>query len=551
MNEILAADQIGFPVLSALIVLPILAAITLQFLASEKAQRRTVIIATILELALALFILTQFVPGSADIQFAERGLWMPLIGASFYLGVDGISVLFLPLSAFVILLAVLLSPEIGTGFGRFYWANILVFEAFVMGIFCSLDLLMFFVFWELILIPSYFLVKLWGVGPQRHYAAIKYVTYMLVGSAPLLLAIVMLGINYGAAVAAGTAPAGENFNFVELLEVSVPPEIQGVIFVLMIIGFAVKGPVPPFHTWMPSILMEGPVSMAILLIGLKLGTYGMLRFVLPLLPEASIDWQLVMAWLGVFAILYGGLIALAQLNLRRLLAFASVSHVGLVLLGIFSLNAQSLQGSLMLMINIGLTSTALMFLTGILYRRVGSTQLSAFGGLARYVPKLAFFFLAIGLATIGAPGTSGFYGEFAVMWGAFESDWLLAAVAVIGVVLSAGYLLWYYERAFFGPPGSAKIQTIRDLNTRETTAMGVVLALVILIGVYPMPLIDISSASTTALAQRLEERSPALPVADLQGSQTECWRVGVRAQSPDTDPCLTASRNTVPHSKNF
>jgi len=521
MNEIIAAEQIGFPVLSALIVLPLVAAIVLQFLASEDAQRRTVIIATILELVLALFILTKFVPESADIQFAERGLWMPLIGASFYFGVDGISILFLPLTAFVILLAVFLSPARGTGFGRFYWTNILIFEALTMGIFASLDLLMFFVFWELILIPSYFLVKLWGVGPQRQYAALKYVVYMLVGSAPLLIAIVMLGLNYGVAVAAGTAPAGENFNFVELLNVPVPPQTQGVIFVLMVVGFAVKGPIPPFHTWMPTMLMEGPVSMAILLVGLKLGTYGMLRFVLPLLPEASIEWQTVMTWLGVFAILYGGLIALTQLNLRRLLAFASVSHVGMVLLGLFSLNAQSLQGSLFLMINIGLTSTALMFLTGILFRRAGSTQLSAFGGLARHVPKLAFFFFAIGLATIGTPGTSGFYGEFAVMWGAFEADWALAAVAVTGVVLSAGYLLWYYERAFFGPAGSAKIAKLPDLNSSETTAMGLVLAVVIVIGVYPMPLINLTSASTTALAERLEDRGRALAAANATPAEIE------------------------------
>ncbi len=262
--------------------------------------------------------------------------------------------------------------------------------------------------------------KLYGVGPQRHYAALKYIIYMLVGSAPLLIAVVLLGNNYGDAVAAGLAPQGENFNFVELLKVAIPPETQGIIFVLMILAFAVKGPVPPFHTWMPTMLMEGPTGMAILLVGLKIGTYGMLRFVLPLLPDASIAWQPIMTWVGVFAILYGGFIALSQVNLRRLLAFASVSHVGFVLLGIFSLKAQSLQGSLMMMINIGLTSTALMFLTGVLYRRTGSTELSAFGGLARYVPKLAFFFFAIGLATIGTPGTSGFYGEFTVLWGAFE-----------------------------------------------------------------------------------------------------------------------------------
>ncbi len=431
---------------------------------------------------------------------------MPSIGASYHLGVDGVSILFLPLTALVILLALIYSPAGGTGFGRFYWTNILIFEALTMGIFCSLDLLMFFVFWELILIPSYFLVKLWGVGPQRHYAAIKYVIYMLVGSAPLLIAIALLGNNYSAAIVAGLAPAGGSFNFVELLKVAIPAETQYVIFVLMIIGFAVKGPVPPFHTWMPTILMEGPIGMAILLVGLKLGTYGMLRFVLPLLPDASIAWQPVMTWLGVFAILYGGLIALAQVNLRRLLAFASVSHVGLVLLGLFSFKAQSLQGSLMMMVNIGLTSTALMFLTGVLYRRTGSTELSAFGGMARYVPRLAFFFFAIGLATIGTPGTSGFYGEFTIMWGAFEASWMLAAVAVIGVVLSAGYFLWYYERAFFGPAGSSTVKSMIDINPRETFAMSVVLAIVIGIGVYPMPLLKMTSASTTAIAQRIDAR---------------------------------------------
>ena len=504
MNEILASDQIGFPILSMLIGLPILAAVLMQFVRSEREQRAMALTVCGLELALAVLVAWRFVPGTADIQFAETGLWMPLIGAAYHLGVDGISVLFLPLTAFVILLALLFSPAGGTGQGRFYWQNILLFMALTMGIFCALDLLLFFVFWELILIPSYFLIKLWGVGPQRHYAAIKYVTYMLVGSAPLLISIAILGSNYATAVVAGLAPAGGNFNFVELLKVPVPIQTQGLIFILMITGFAVKAPVPPFHTWLPTVLTEGPVGMAILIVGLKLGTYGMLRLVLPLLPEASITWAPIMTWLGVFAILYGGLIALSQQNLRRLLAFASVSHVGLVLLGLFALNTQGLQGSLMMMLNIGLTSTALMFLTGALYRRTGSTELSAFGGLARYVPRLAFFFFAIGLATIGTPGTSGFYGEFAVMLGAFQAYWALAAVAVIGVVLSAGYFLWYYERAFFGPPSSPRVAALRDLNGRETFAMGAVLALVLAIGLFPMPLINITSGSVTALSDRLQ-----------------------------------------------
>ena len=506
MTDILANDG-GFPILGALILLPLLAAMLLQFCTSDGTQRRVVLAATVLELALAVIALVGFTPGSSAIQYEQTGLWMPLIGAAFHLGVDGISIMFLPLTAFVILMAILFSPAGGPGMGRFYWTNILLFQAFTMGIFCALDLLLFFVFWELILIPSYFLIKLWGVGPQRHYAALKYVNYMLVGSAPLLIAIVLLGNAYGDAVVAGLAPAGGNYNFVELLKVTIAPETQGLIFGLMVLSFAIKAPVPPFHTWMPTVLMEGPVGMAILLVGLKLGTYGMLRLVLPLLPDASIAWQPVMVWVGVAAMLYGGLIALSQFNLRRLLAFASVSHVGLVLMGIFSLNAQGLQGSLMLMINIGLTSTALMFLAGGLYRRTGSTELSAFGGLAHAMPKLAFFFFAIGLATIGTPGTSGFYGEFSILWGAFETHWLLASVAVTGVVLSAGYFLWYYERAFFGPAGSARIAKLPDLSRQETGVMAVVLALVIGIGVYPAPLIERTAPSTAALADRLEVRT--------------------------------------------
>ena len=503
MNEMLASQTIGFPILSALIALPILGVIVLQFQRSEASQRQVVLITAVLELALSLITVLQFQGGTADVQFAEYGTWMPVLGSSYHLGVDGISVLFLPLTALVIVLALVFTQPGGAGFGRFYLSNLLLFEALTMGIFASLDLLMFFVFWELILIPSYFLIRLWGVGPQRQYAAIKYVVYMLVGSAPLLIAIAMLGSNYGDAVAAGLAPAGQSFNYIELMKVAIAPEMQATIFLMMMLAFAVKGPVPPFHTWMPTVLMEGPIGMAILLVGLKLGTYGMLRFVLPLVPDAAVFYAPVMTWLGVFAILYGGLIALAQSNLRRLLAFASVSHVGLVLLGLFALNAQGLQGSLFLMINIGLTSTVLMFLTGVIFRRTGSSELGAMGGIARHVPKLAFFFFAIGLATIGTPGTSGFVAEFSVMWGAFEADWRLAAVAVLGVVLSAGYFLWYYERAFFGPVTSPRVSAMKDLNGRETGAMAVALALVLAMGIWPMPLVNITSGSTTQLADRL------------------------------------------------
>ena len=506
MKEILAADQLGFPILSLLIALPIAVAIILQFLRTEAAQRQAVMIGALLELALAVFVVIKFVPGSANVQFAEHMRWMPDIGSSLHLGVDGISVLFLPLTALVILLTLVFTPPAGgRSYGRFYLTNIMLFEAINMGIFASLDLLSFFVFWELALIPSYFLIKLWGIGPQRHYAAIKYVMYMLVGSAPLLVGIILLNINFNDAVAAGQAAAGNGFDLLVLMKVPVDPEIQTLLFFLVVIGFAVKGPIPPFHTWMPTVLMEGPIGMAIFIVGLKLGVYGMLRFVIPLMPEASHQWYPLMTWLGVASILYAGAIALVQTNLRRVMAFASVSHVGLILLGLFSLNTQSMQGSLILMLHVGLTATALMFLTGALLWRPGSSELSAFGGISRHAPRLAACFVVWGIASIGMPGTSGFLGEFMVLLGSSLTDWRLAAVAVLGVILSAGYFLWYYERAFFGPPGK-QIHKLKDLMPREMAMMGVMIALVFWVGAFPAPFLNITGPSVEALSKHVSKR---------------------------------------------
>ena len=502
MTEIFAADQIGFPILSLLIVVPLLAAVMLQWVQGAADQRRLALAAGGVELILAALLLVNFVPGSADMQFAERALWLPGIGAGLHFGVDGISVLFIPLTALVILLAMIsVRPE---GNGRFFWTNVLLFQATTIGIFVSLDLVMFFVFWELILIPSFFLIRMWGTGPRRQAAAMKYVLYMLIGSAPMLIAIVALGANYGEAVAAGTAPAGGNFDLMSLQQVAVPAELQTMIFILLLVAFAVKAPLPPFHTWLPNVVTEGPAGMAIFLVGLKLGTYGMLRFLLPLAPEAALDFQPILVWVGVAAALYGGLIALAQTNLRRLLAYASVSHVGMVFAGLFTLNAAGLQGGLLAMLNMGITSTLLMFLAGGLYQRTGSSELSALGGIARQAPRLAFFFFAIGLATIGMPGTSGFVGEFSILMGVFDYQWQTGAVAVTGVILSAGYLLWYYERAFFGPITSAAVRQMRDLNRRELVGVSAALALVIAIGVAPNTVISVTGGATNALAERLE-----------------------------------------------
>jgi len=510
LSQTFADQQLGFPILTTLIVLPLLWALLLILIRDDRLLRTVALAGALVQLALALIMTYHFVPGIPDIQFAEQLNWMPLIGSSYHVGVDGISVLFVPLMCFLTVLLMLYAA--GVRFlTRFYLINILLLQAFTIGIFVSLDLILFFVFWELALVPSYFLIKRWGIGPQRQYAGTKYVLYMLAGSLPLLIAIILLGLNHHQAIGA-VGGVASSFDLLVLLEVPIPLEMQTLIFFLMMLGFAVKGPMVPFHTWVSTTLMEGPIGMGVYLVGLKLGVYGMLRFVIPLLPQASVQWFWLMVVLGLTALLYGALIALVQPNFRRLLAFASVSHVGIIIVGLFSLNHQGIQGALIQMISLGLVGEGLLLLTGFLYRRTGSSDLSAFGGLARHVPVLAFFFFVCGLAFIGLPGTSGFIGEFLILMGAFRAHWVFAAVGVLGVILSAGYFLWYFERAFFGPVTNAAVSRLRDLNPRETLVAASICGLIFWIGLYPRPLIEMTRGSVEALVAHVDQARAVPPL---------------------------------------
>lgn len=501
LNEVSAAQQIGFPILSILIFLPVAWAILVNFIEDDRLARRVAVAGASLELLLAAIMTFNFNPGVSDIQFGERIDWMPGTGVGYHVGVDGISVLFVPLTAFLTLMVMLSSWSSVRFRPKPYLIALFALEATTIGIFTALDLVLFFVFWELILVPSYFLIRLWGIGPQRDYAALKYVMYMLAGSVPLLAGIVLLGLN------AYDVQETYSFDFPTLLTMAVPPERQTLIFFLLVLGFAVKGPVFPFHTWLSTALMEGPVGLSVMLVGLKLGIYGLLRFAIPLVPEAAQEWAWLMTVLGLIAILYGALIALVQPNLRRLLAFASVGHVGLALLGLFVLNVQGLQGALLLMINLGIATTGLLFLTGFLHARTGTSELAAFGGVARQIPRLATFYFIIGLAFIGVPGTSGFPGEFLILLGAFRAHWAVAAIAVLGIILSAAFFLSSYERVFFGPVTRGTVRGLQDLRPREAiiaVAMGV---LVLWIGLFPNPLLTMSRGSVQAVVERIEQGS--------------------------------------------
>jgi NADH-quinone oxidoreductase subunit M len=438
-------------------------------------------------------------------QFVEHVPWIPALGISYHVAVDGISVLFVGLTAFLTVLVVIYSWDTIRYQTKLYMMALLALETTTMGVFVSLDLILFFVFWELMLIPSYFLIKLWGGGAERHYAALKYVLYTLLGSVFMLVGIALLDINYHNYATLHHMDQLYSFDLLELLAVPVPLNQQLLIFWLMFLSFAFKSPVFPFHTWLPDALLEGPIGMAVVLAGLKLGTFGFMRFSIPLLPDASKHPTVVsvMMALGLAAIVYGAIVALIQPDFRRLLAYSSISHLGFIVVGLFALNYQGLQGSLLTMINLGFTTAGLFFIAGFLYTRQQTTQLLAFGGMAKHTPVLATFFLLIGLASIGLPGTNGFVGEFLILLGTFQAHWLYGGIAVTGVIFGAAYLLWYYERAVLGPVGKAVRESIGDLHPRETVIALSLSAMILWIGLYPAPFLRMINGSVQALVDRL------------------------------------------------
>jgi NADH-quinone oxidoreductase subunit M len=391
-----------FPILTCILFLPVIGAVVLSLFDDEDMVRTSALTIALLELALCVFVLLRFIPESAAMQFSEHVPWIPALGVSYHLAVDGISVLFVGLTSFLAVLIVIYSWDTVRHQVKLYMMALLALETTTMGVFLSIDLILFFVFWELMLIPSYFLIKLWGGGAERHYAALKFVLYTLLGSVFMLVGIALLDINYHQWATLRHIEPTYSFDLLELLSVPIPLSQQILIFWLLFLGFAFKAPVFPFHTWLPNALLEGPIGMAVVLAGLKLGTFGFIRFSIPLLPDASKSQTVVtvIMALGLAAILYGAIMALIQQDFRRLLAFSSISHLGFVVIGLFALNYQGLQGSLLTMINLGFSTAGLFFIAGFLYSRQQNTQLGSFGGMAKQTPLLASFFLFIGLASM-------------------------------------------------------------------------------------------------------------------------------------------------------
>ena len=455
----------------------------------------------------SLLIVGGFDASEPGFQMRESADWIPSLNIHYAVGVDGLSVLFLPATALLFLGAILASWNGTRTLPRLYFTLLLLLAGATTGVFCALDTILFFLFWELTLIPIYFLVSLWGVGPHRGYAATKYTLIMFAGGVPLLFGFIILAFNHAALGGAGV-PAGLGFDLPTLLATPMSSRLQVAVFVLLLLGFAVKIPVFPLHTWLPLLAMEGPVAVVALLAGLKLGAYGLIRFAVPLAPEAAHSLHWLLAGLGVIGLVFGAVTALAQTNLRTMLAYAGLSHVGLVLLGIAAFSLKGIQGAVLQLLNFTLVAGGAFLATAFLRRRLGSTDIANMGGAARSMPLLAGFFLVFGLAGMGVPGTSGFPAELLILVATLQTHPGAGLATLFAMVLSAAYFLDLYRRAFFGPATSPAVVEALDLRPRELLILLVFVALILGFGLFPAVLLDLIESSAGAWAAKLAHTPP-------------------------------------------
>ena len=429
--------------------------------------------------AVTLLLWLRFDPTSADFQFVERHAWIPAFGVSYAVGVDGITLFLIVLTGFLTPIALLCSWESVHKRTRAFCMFILLLEAAMIGVFVSLDLFLFYIFWDAMLIPMYFLIGIWGYD-NRIYASIKFLIYTMAGSVLMLLAIL------GLAVLHSQQTGSYSFDLLKLYELSIPSNVQFWFFLAFALAFAIKVPLFPFHTWLPDAHVQAPTAGSVILAGvlLKMGTYGLVRFAFPLFPEAATYFAPYLALLAVIGIIYGALVAMIQPDMKKLVAYSSVSHLGFVVLGIAAMNTQGVQGAVYQMLNHGISTGGLFLIVGMLSDRRHTRLISEFGGLKKVTPRLVAAFLIITLSSIGLPGLNGFVGEFLILLGAFAWNPTLAAFAATGVILSATYMLWMFQRVNYGEV-SEKNKSLPDLKPREWAILVPVIAMSVLMGVLP------------------------------------------------------------------
>lgn len=486
------------PYLSLMLGLLPLCGLLLWLLPQEKA-REVALVVGLIELGISLLMLGHFDPAAEGFQFVDQAIWIPTLNLGYLVGVDGISILFLPASLLIYLGVVLASWNSVHLMPRGYYGLLMLLQMATLGIFVALDSLLFFIFWELALGPVYFLLTLWGVGPRRHYAATQYSLFMLVAGIPLLFAFLLLGLYQ-----AELSQMGMAFDLPSLLSVQIEdPKLELLIFGLFLIGFGIKVPIFPFHSWLPVLAMEGPIGVIAIISGLKIGLFGLLRFLVPLAPLSAADLHWLLAGLGIIGMLYGALLSLKHSNLRGMLSFFGLSQAGFVLLGLASLSQQGLQGALLQLINFALISSGLLLVTAFLRQRTGSTELLQLGGAAQSMPILSGFFIFFSLAALGMPGTSGFVAELLILLSVFKSHTGAGLAALVGLTLLMAAMLNAWRRAFLGRPANSLIERAPDLCPREKLTLGVLALLIILFGLFPNLLLHYSSQASQRWADRL------------------------------------------------
>jgi len=506
--------QYLFSTLTVVTFAPLLGVLVLLFMRPEQknAIRWVALITSLVTFGLSLVMLTQFNAREPGAQLVVSAPWIA-IGQTwqinFHLAVDGLSVLLILLTTFLTPLAIASSWEAVEERVKEFMIFFLLLEVGMTGVFVAQDLFLFYIFWEFTLVPMYFLIGIWG-GPRKIYAAVKFFLYTMAGSILMLLAILYLGVTLGTfSVPDIIARAG-----------SIPLGVQSLLFWGFAAAFAIKVPIWPLHSWLPDAHVEAPTAGSVILAGvmLKLGTYGFVRFNLGMFPDAAVRFAPVLGVLAVIGIIYGAVVSYAQTDAKKLVAYSSVSHLGFVILGLFALNSQGIQGAILQMVNHGLSTGALFLLVGVIYERRHTRELAQFGGLWKVMPIYGTLTLIVVLSSMGLPGLNGFVGEFAILlgaWGAGQpgqplGSYWYAAIAAIGVILAAVYMLWMFQRMFLGEVTNEKNRGLADLNKREIAIMVPLLILIFWIGLYPKPFLDLLSPSVEQLANTLQAAAVAL-----------------------------------------
>ncbi|MFA5370966.1 MAG: NADH-quinone oxidoreductase subunit M [Sideroxydans sp.] len=485
----------GYPLLSVVIWLPIVFGALVLATGNDRnavLARWIALLGALLGLLVALPLYTGFDRMTSAMQFVELKSWISMFNIHYHLGVDGISLLLILLNCFFTLVVVIAGWQVIEKRVAQYMASFLVMSGLINGVFASLDAVLFYVFWEAMLIPMFIIIGVWG-GPNRVYAALKFFLYTLLGSLLMLVALLYLYFKSG------------SFNILDYYQLPLPMNAQILIFIAFFMAFAVKVPMFPVHTWLPDAHVEAPTGGSVILaaIMLKVGAYGFIRFSMPIAPDASHELAWVMIALSLIAVVYIGLVALAQSDMKKLVAYSSISHMGFVTLGLFLFNAYGMEGALLQMISHGFVAGALFLCIGVLYDRVHSRQIVDYGGVANTMPIFAAFFMLFAMANSGLPGTSGFVGEFMVLMGAVKVNFWYAFAAATTMVFGAAYTLWMYKRVIFGAVANDHVKHLHDIGTREKMVMLLLAVAVLLVGLYPLPLSEVMHASVNDLLVHL------------------------------------------------